>query len=41
MMKNLKKQASSREDRFSKALFTLSWYMIAEDDGFGAMLSRS
>jgi hypothetical protein len=41
MMKNLKKRASSHENRFPKTLFTLSWCRIAEDDGSGDMLSRS
>jgi hypothetical protein len=40
-MKNLKKQASSREDRFKKILFAISQYRIAKDDGFRDMLSRS
>jgi hypothetical protein len=40
-MKNLKKQASSHEDRFRKTLFALSRCRIAEDDGFRDMLSRS
>jgi hypothetical protein len=41
VMKNLKKQASSREDRFPKNLFTLSRCKIAENDGFADPLSRS
>jgi hypothetical protein len=41
MVKNLKKRASSHEDRFPKTLFTLSRCRIAEDDGSGDMLSRS
>jgi hypothetical protein len=41
VMKNLKKRASSREDHFPKTLFTLSHCRIAEDDGFGVLLSRS
>ena len=41
MMKNLKKRASSREDRFPKTLFALSRCRIAEDDGSGDLLSRS
>jgi hypothetical protein len=40
-MKNLKKRASSREDRFPKILFALSRCRIAKDDDFGDMLSRS
>jgi hypothetical protein len=40
-MKNLKKQMSSHEDRFSKILFTLSWCRITEDDDFGDLLSQS
>jgi hypothetical protein len=35
------KQANSREDRFSKTLFALSWCKIAEDDGSGDLLSQS
>jgi hypothetical protein len=38
-MKNLKKGASSHEDRFSKTIFTLSWCRIAEDNGSGDLLS--
>jgi hypothetical protein len=41
VMKNLKKRASSREDRFPKTLFALSRCRIAEDDGSGDLLSRS
>jgi hypothetical protein len=41
VMKNLKKRAISREDRFPKTLFTLSQCRIAEDDGFGDLLSQS
>jgi hypothetical protein len=41
VVKNLIKQASSREDRFPKTLFALSWCRIAEDDGSGDMLSQS
>jgi hypothetical protein len=40
-MKNLKKQASSREDCFSKTLFALSQCRITENDDFGDLLSRS
>jgi hypothetical protein len=40
-MKNLKKRVNSREDRFSKTLFTLSRCRIAEDDDSGDLLSRS
>jgi hypothetical protein len=40
-VKNLKKQASSREDHFPKDLFTISQCRIVEDDGFGDLLSRS
>jgi hypothetical protein len=36
----LTKQASSREDRFPKTLFTISWCRITEDDGSGDLLSR-
>jgi hypothetical protein len=36
----LTKRASSHEDRFSKTLFTLSRCRIAENDGFGDLLSR-
>jgi hypothetical protein len=41
VVKNLKKQVSSSEDRFPKMLFTLSRCRIAEKDGFGDLLSRS
>jgi hypothetical protein len=41
VMKNLKKQASGREDRIPKTLFTHSQCRIAEDDGFRDLLSRS
>jgi hypothetical protein len=41
MMKNLTKPASSREDRFSKTLFVLSWCRIVDDDDSGDLLSRS
>jgi hypothetical protein len=34
-------RASSHEDHFPKTLFTLSRCKIAEDDGFGDLLSRS
>jgi hypothetical protein len=40
-MKNLKKWASSHEDRFPKTLFALSRCRIAEDDDFGDLLSWS
>jgi hypothetical protein len=40
-MKNLKKQASSREDRFLKTLFALSRCRITEHDGSRDLLSRS
>jgi hypothetical protein len=39
MMKNLKKRASSNEDRFPKTLFALSRCRITEDDGFGDLRS--
>jgi hypothetical protein len=41
MMKNLKKQASSHEDRFQKTLFALSRCRITEDNGSRDLLSRS
>jgi hypothetical protein len=41
VVKNLMKRASSLEDRFLKTLFALSRCMIAEDDGFRDLLSRS
>jgi hypothetical protein len=41
MMKKLKKQASSGEDRFPKIFFALSQYMIVEDDDSGELLSQS
>jgi hypothetical protein len=41
VMKNLKKPASSRKDRFAKTLFIISYCMIAEDNGFGELLFRS
>jgi hypothetical protein len=41
MMKNLKKRANSRDDRFPKTLFTLSRCRIAEDDGSRDLLSQS
>jgi hypothetical protein len=41
VMKNLKKRASSREDRSLKTLFTLSHCRITEDDGFKYLLSQS
>jgi hypothetical protein len=41
MMKNLTKRARSREDRFSKTLFVLSWCRIVDDDDSGDLLSRS
>jgi hypothetical protein len=41
MMKNFKKQASSREYHFLKILFALSRCRIAEDDGSEDLLSRS
>jgi hypothetical protein len=40
-MKNLKKRASSYEDRFPKMLFALSRCRIAEDNDSGDLLSRS
>jgi hypothetical protein len=40
LMKNLKRRVRSREDRFPKILFALSRCRIAEDDGFGDLLSR-
>jgi hypothetical protein len=40
MMKNLKKRASSHEDRFPKVLFVLYRCRIAEDDGSRDLLSR-
>jgi hypothetical protein len=39
MMKNMKKRASSRKNRFSNTLFALSRYRIAEDDSFVDLLS--
>jgi hypothetical protein len=41
VMKNLKKRASSYEDRFPKSLFALSCCKIAEDDSSGDLLFRS
>jgi hypothetical protein len=41
VMNNLKKQASIREDRFSKTLFVLSRCRITEDDDSRDLLSRS
>jgi hypothetical protein len=41
MMNNLKKRGSSREDRFSKTLFSLFRCRITEDDSFRDLLSRS
>jgi hypothetical protein len=41
VMKNLKKRASSREDRFPKTLFALFRCRITEDDGSEDLLSRS
>jgi hypothetical protein len=41
VVKNLKKQASNRKDRFSKILFALPRCRIVEDDGFGDLLPRS
>jgi hypothetical protein len=41
VVKNLMNRASSHEDHFPKTLFTLSRCKIAEDDGFGDLLSRS
>jgi hypothetical protein len=35
------KRASSREDRFPKTLFAISWCRIAEDDSSVDLLSRS
>jgi hypothetical protein len=40
-MKNLKNRVSSREDYFSKIIFTLSQCKITEDDDFRDMLSQS
>jgi hypothetical protein len=40
MMKNLKKRASSHEDRFLKTLFAPSQCRIAEDDGSRDLLSQ-
>jgi hypothetical protein len=40
VVKNLKKQESSRKDRFPKTLFALSRCRIAEDNGFEDLLSR-
>jgi hypothetical protein len=40
-MKNLKKRASSREDRFPKILFALFRCRITEDDGSEDLLSWS
>jgi hypothetical protein len=41
VMKNLKKQASSCEDRFLKNLSILSYCSIGEDDGSEDLLSLS
>jgi hypothetical protein len=41
VMKNLKKRASSYEDRFPKSLFALSCCKIVEDDSSGDLLFRS
>jgi hypothetical protein len=41
VMKNLKKRASSHEDRFPKTLFALSRCRITKDDGSGDLLSQS
>jgi hypothetical protein len=41
MVKNLKKQMSSHEDRFPKSLFVLSRSRIAENESYEDMLSRS
>jgi hypothetical protein len=41
VLKNLKKQVSSREDHLPKNLFALSRCRIAKDDDFGGMFSRS
>jgi hypothetical protein len=41
VMKNLKKRASSHEDRFPETLFIISYSRIVEDDGFRDLLSRS
>jgi hypothetical protein len=41
VVKNLMNRASSHENRFPKILFALSRCRIAEDDGFGDLLSRS
>jgi hypothetical protein len=40
MVKNLMKRTSSRENHFSKILFTVSRCRITEDDGSGDLLSR-
>jgi hypothetical protein len=40
-VKNFTKRASSREDRFSKILFTLSRCRIAKNDDSRDLLSRS
>jgi hypothetical protein len=41
MMKNMKKQASSREDCFLKTILGLSPCRTTEDDGSRDLLSRS
>jgi hypothetical protein len=41
VVKNLKKRASCREDRFPKTLFALFQCRITEDDASGDLLSRS
>jgi hypothetical protein len=38
MMLNLEKSSSSRVALFPKNLFTLCWYRITEDYGFGDLL---
>jgi hypothetical protein len=41
VVKNLTKRASHHEDRFPKTFIAISRCRIAEDDGFGDLLSRS
>jgi hypothetical protein len=41
MLEQHRRSSSSREDRFSKTLFTLSRCRIVEDNSSGDLLSRS
>jgi hypothetical protein len=41
VVKNLTKRASHHEDRFPKTFIAISRCRIAEDDGFGDLLSQS